>query len=152
MNKTIKIFFVLIFYLQFIGCENKVGFEDIEIKQENGLTIGYLKSDNSLFSGDLIETYGVQKGVDFNSATGESFPAYEEYPTFEAHFKNGLASGIWRWYDDEGLIEEEISYKNGKYHGVSQEWDEHGVLLVSEIWEAGKLVCEHRHSPRKKSK
>ena len=130
--------FILCIYLT--SCGNKIGYDDIEIKEENGLTVGYLKSDNSLFTGDIIEYDRLQIGVDFDSATGESFPEYEEYPIMEIHFKNGLASDIWRWYHDEGLIELEVGYKSGKYHGVSQEWNEFGVLLSSEIWEEGDLV------------
>ncbi|WP_299057186.1 hypothetical protein [uncultured Polaribacter sp.] len=142
-NRTLlikKFIFILVFCLHIISCETNIGFDDIEIREENGVTVGYLKSDNSLFTGDIIEFYRLQTDVDFNSATGESYPEYEIYPTREVHFKNGLASDVWRWYHDEGLIGTEISYKNGKYHGVFQEWNELGVLLISEIWEEGELI------------
>jgi hypothetical protein len=140
LKKYLDKLFVFVLCLHIISCGNKVGFNDIEIKQENGLTVGYLKSDNSLFTGDIIEYDRLQIGVDFDSATGESFPEYEEYPIMELHFKNGLASDVWRWYHDKGFIDTEISYENGKYHGVFQEWNELGVLLFSEIWEEGELV------------
>ena len=139
-SKEMKKLFVFVLCLHIISCGNYVGVDDIEIKEENGLTVGYLKSDNSLFTGDIFEYYRLQIGVNVDSSTGESFPEYEEYPTMELHFKNGLASDIWRWYHDEGLIEREISYKSGKYHGVFQEWNEFGVLLFSEIWEEGDLI------------
>jgi hypothetical protein len=42
--------------------------------------MGYLKSDKSLYTGDIIEYYGLQTGASFDSATGESYPEYEEYP------------------------------------------------------------------------
>ena len=132
--------FILCIYLT--SCGNKIGYDDIEIKKKNGLTVGYLKSDNSLFTGDIFEYYSLKTGENFDSTTGESFPEYERYPTMELHFKNGLASDVWRWYHDKGLIDTEISYKNGKYHGVSQEWNELGVLLISEIWEEGELIFE----------
>ena len=138
LNK--KYIYTLTLCLLIISCGNKVGVDDIEITEENGLTIGYLKSDNSLFTGDIFEYYNLQIGVFSNSSTGESFPEYEEYPIMEIHFKNGLASDIWRWYHDEGFIEREVSYKSGKYHGVFQEWNELGILLFSEIWEEGELI------------
>ena len=137
-----KIILILVFCLHFTSCESIVGFNDIEIKEENGITKGYLKSDNSLFTGDIIEFYRLQTDVNLDSATEESYPEYEVYPTIEVHFKNGLASGNWKWYYDKGIIETEISFKDGKYHGVRQEWSELGVLLLSEIWEDGELVFE----------
>jgi len=140
LNK--KFIFIFVFCLHITSCEPNIGFDDIEIKEEKGITVGYLKSDNSLFTGDIIEFYRLQTDVNFDSATGESYPEYEVYPTIEVHFKNGLATGIWKWYYDKGIIETEISFKDGKYHGVSQEWSELGVLLSSEIWEDGELVFE----------
>ena len=62
--------------------------------------------------------------MDIDSATGESFPVFETYPTVELHFKKGLASNIWRWYHEKGQIDMEISYKDGKYNGASQGWNE----------------------------
>ena len=140
LNK--KYIYILMLCLLIISCGTKVGLDDIEITEESGLTMGYLKSDNSLYTGDIIEYYGLQTGASFDTATGESYPEYEEYPIIELHFKNGLASNIWRWYHDKGIIETEISFRDGKYHGVTQEWSELGVLLVSEIWEDGELVFE----------
>ena len=89
-----KKLFVFVLCLLIISCGNKVGIDDIEIKEENGLTVGYLKSDNSLFTGDIFEYYNLQIGVFSNSSTGESFPEYEEYPIMEIHFKNGLAGDL----------------------------------------------------------
>lgn len=54
-----KKLFVFVLCLHIISCGNKVGIDDIEIKEENGLTVGYLKSDNSLFTGDIFEYLGI---------------------------------------------------------------------------------------------
>ena len=77
LNK--KYIYLLMLCLLILSCGTKVGVDDIEITEENGLTMGYLKSDNSLYTGDIIEYYGLQTGVSFDTATGESYPEYEEY-------------------------------------------------------------------------
>lgn len=44
--------------LLIISCGTKVGLDDIEITEENGLTMGYLKSDNSFDTVDIFDYYG----------------------------------------------------------------------------------------------
>jgi len=45
--------------LLIISCGTKVGLDDIEITEENGLTMGYLKSDNSFDTVDIFDYYGL---------------------------------------------------------------------------------------------
>jgi hypothetical protein len=133
---------VFVMSLYMISCGKNIGYDDIEIKEENGLTVGYLKSDNSLFTGDIIEYYSIQSGSNIDSETGESDSEYTQYPELELHFEKGLASGVWRWYHDKGKIDTEISYKEGKYHGAMQEYDEFGDLILVEVWKDNELIFE----------
>ena len=57
LNK--KYIFILMLCLLIISCGTKVGLDDIEITEENGLTMGYLKSDNSFDTVDIFDYYGL---------------------------------------------------------------------------------------------
>jgi len=110
----------------------------------NVLTYGLLKSNNSLFTGDIIEYSRDLTGVSFNDDTGESFPEYEYYPFIEIHFENGLATSSWKWYNTKNYkIELEINYKDGNLHGVSNEWNMSGDLILVEVWDEGELIFEN---------
>jgi hypothetical protein len=145
MNRLIlkKIILHITFLLLFC-CETSPGYNDIEIVEINGLTYGLLKSNNSLFTGDIIEYSRDLTGVSFNDDTGESFPEYEYYPFIEIHFENGLATGSWKWYNTKNYkIELEINYKDGNLHGVSNEWNMSGDLILVEVWDEGELIFEN---------
>ena len=57
LNK--KYIYLLMLCLLIISCGTKVGLDDIEITEENGLTMGYLKSDNSFDTVDIFDYYGL---------------------------------------------------------------------------------------------
>ena len=57
----------------------------------------------------------------------------------ETPFENGKLHGVEKWYYENGNLECEIPYQNGKLHGVEKEYDENGILMSEIPYQNGKL-------------
>ena len=53
----------------------------------------------------------------------------------EAYYVNGLLEGNYIVYNEEGIIIQKLSYKQGKKNGVCSYYYDDGVLLRTENWE-----------------
>lgn len=46
--------------------------------------------------------------------------------------------GKWRFYDEEGVVREEVDFKDGLRHGISRIFDEDGVLVEKGHYKEGR--------------
>ncbi len=54
--------------------------------------------------------------------------------------KNGLKQGVWKEFYPNGIIKSETTYKDDLMHGYYKEYDDHGNLVVTMLYENGAIV------------
>ena len=115
-NQTIKniSIFLFTFYLFSCGSSEVDNWERKEGKY-------YVKGSNELFTG-VIKSNGVLK--------------------YHANVLNGFYHGIYRRYDNDNVLLEELMYNNGKKHGISRTRVTSNSSFIEISWENGKIKIE----------
>jgi|APSaa5957512535_1039671.scaffolds.fasta_scaffold69729_2 hypothetical protein len=115
-NQTIKniSIFLFTFYLFSCGSSEVDNWERKEGKY-------YVKGSNELFTG-VIKSNGVLK--------------------YHANVLNGFYHGIYRRYDNDNVLLEELMYNNGKKHGISRTRVTSNSSFIEISWENGKIKTE----------
>ena len=121
-------------------------------------------TQTKLYTGELKEFYdnGALK-LEINIKEGKPQGAYIVYfsngkPNEVRSYRNGIFHGIWRTYNEAGLLIAEAQYQNNKKHGTWHVWDDSGIMRYemqynngkkSGVWfmwdEKGKLISEKKY-------
>lgn len=62
----------------------------------------------------------------------------------ESEYRHGMAWGVSRTWHPSGAPASERQCVAGVFHGLIQEWDEHGRLTLYEVYELGVCVWRRR--------
>ena len=89
--------------------------------------------------GGVKEEIGVVEGVRSGSYTLYGDNGAE---CVTGAYKNGKEDGTWVSWSDDGRRESERGWKEGMNHGKFTEWDEHGKVAASGwMWRRQLLLC-----------
>ncbi|MDP2364506.1 MAG: hypothetical protein Q8M94_12155 [Ignavibacteria bacterium] len=75
------------------------------------------------------------------SYTGIVFNQYENGQLqLEVNFKDGKQEGVLKDWHENGQLRQEGFYKDGKQEGVYKEWNEDRSIRMDEVWKDGVQI------------
>jgi antitoxin component YwqK of YwqJK toxin-antitoxin module len=127
------------------------------VKNGTGKFVNYFDSGLVEQEGEYMD--GLKEGEWFLYFEGDGKPLMEEsrykkdllegrYVTHHAsgkealigQYKTGKRIGKWTWYTEEGLVDSEVNYVDGKKEGEQVFYNEFEAILKKEIYKEGKLL------------
>lgn len=157
MNKIITTLILLLTFSTLLRAQSD------KIIQSDGLFFTDA-TQTKLYSGEYKEFYeGGAIKVEMNIKEGKPEGSYIIYfangkPNEIRAYRNGEFHGLWRTYNEAGLLIAEAQYRNNKKHGTWHVWDDSGIMRYemqysngkkSGVWymwdEKGKLISEKKY-------
>ncbi|MDB4494398.1 hypothetical protein N9222_01270 [Pseudomonadales bacterium] len=62
----------------------------------------------------------------------------KERSNYQSKDDGGKRHGLSRWWNENGQLESEVTYKDGEHHGLSRNWDDDGQLRYETTYKDGE--------------
>ena len=118
----------------------------LKIEDANG--IEYTDVTNTMYIYGPIGKYVVGKEIstyvdrDFENTSGSGITFFLSKDAIQSHMIKSLENGVITSYYSNGLKWEELTYADGKKHGVCRGWYESGQLRYEDTYVAGVIQNE----------
>lgn len=127
--------------------------ESVDDKRKGYWSTPYDKNDDEITDGSKASSYSI---INYKEDIPDGICAY--------CFKNGslmgyryfqpdtnlVMEGVFQWYDKQGRLWSEETFKDGKLHGITKEWYKNGTLQLEALYNDGLVERETWYSKKGK--